>query len=243
MNLKKELSYIIWSIATLFIMWFIIFFKFYNNEYVIYPDIPNTWSDIINTWSDINSMWDKEKILISNQEWYLTKSLDNFPKVKFNNPVKDIKLIAEISFTDNFVKKYNYENSTWYFFALKFFVWNFDNWWYYNVYRKQNGAVWNDNKRWLVWAKLAYEIRDWVKWEIDLNYKVPIAVSADKWMPTYQVRYLNIEDYINNHIWEELPIWIYLSSVTEKQWREITKIKSLKLVYVWREADVEVISN
>ena len=213
--------------------------------------LSNTWEMITHvswkigwSWENISeNIWEYTKELIINQEWYKTLDLDNFPVIKVNNPIKNVRLIAEISFTDNFMKTYKYEDSTWYFFALKFFIWDLGNWWYYNVYRKENWGLWNSANRGLVWAKLAYEVRDWAIWYIDLTDKVPIAVDTEKWRENYQFTYIDMINYINSHLWSDLPIWVYLSSVTEKQWREITKIKSLKLVYIWKVWDVEIISN
>jgi len=37
--------------------------------------------------------------------------LEDFPKIRINNPIKDVKLIAEITFTDEFIRKYAYEDS------------------------------------------------------------------------------------------------------------------------------------
>lgn len=199
----------------------------------------DTWN-IITWYVATGEISEYTKVLISDKEWYEKRELSEFPTIKVNNPIEKIRLIADISFTDEFVNKYNYENATWYYFALMFFVWDFENWWYYNVYRKQNWTVWNSKNNDLIWAKLAYKIRDWETWYIDLDEKVPVAVDPSKRMPTYQYTYLDMKNYINSHLWQELPIWVYLSSVFEQKWRKFTKINSLKLVYVWTETDVEI---
>lgn len=199
----------------------------------------DTWN-IITWYVATGEISEYTKVLISDKEWYEKRELSEFPTIKVNNPIEKVRLIADVSFTDEFVMKYNYENAVWYYFALMFFVWDFENWWYYNVYRRQNWSVGNSEKDWLIGAKLAYKVRDWETWYIDLNNNVPVAVDASKWMPTYQYTYLDIKNYINSHLWEELPIWVYLSSVSELKWWKFTKINSLKLVYVWRESDVEV---
>jgi hypothetical protein len=243
---KKYIRYIIWwSLYIAVILFWIVSLKTY--KYFFHKVDINTWT--VNTWTigietgvDSNFISEHTKILITNQEWYpKNKTLDDFPKIKINNSIKNVKLIADITFTDKFINTYAYENSDWYFFALRFFLWGFDNWWYYSVYRKQNG--WVSNSFWhnLVWAKLAYEIRDWATWYIDLNNKVPVAVDPQERTPTYQYKFLNIEKYLNENIWKEIPIGVYLSSVSELYWRELTKIKELKIIYSGKEWDLKVI--
>lgn len=183
-----------------------------------------------------------EKTLITNKNWYpKEKKLEDFPKIKINNPIKDVKLIAEIAFTDEFIKKYAYEDSKWYFFGLKFFLGDFDGGGYYNVYRKQNWWVWNSYNHNLVGAKLAYQIKEWTTWYITLNNKVPVAVEAENRSPSYQFWYLNMEKYISENVWKEIYIGVYLSSVSELKWWELTRVKSLKIIYTGKEWDVEII--
>jgi hypothetical protein len=50
------------------------------------------------------------------------KQLSDYPKIKINKPINNIQLVAEINFTNDFKNKYDYENSTSYFFSLKFFL-------------------------------------------------------------------------------------------------------------------------
>ena len=72
-----------------------------------------------------NTYWEYRKTIIENLNWVKEdKVLDDYPKIRINSQIKEVKLVAEITFTDEFVKKYNYGNSNWYFFALKFFVWD-----------------------------------------------------------------------------------------------------------------------
>lgn len=229
----------------------ILFLMYWNKDLIknkfswwIYSWSINTWLVIIETWFKNDFIWEYTKNLILNKDWYnKTKTLKDFPKIRINNSIKDVKIIADITFTNNFINKYDYENSNWYFFALKFFLWDFDNGWYYNVYRKQNWWVWNSYNHDLVWAKLAYKIRDWVTWYIPLNDKIPVAVNPENRSPTYQYKYLNIEKYLNENIWKDIPIWVYLSSVKELKWWELIKIKELKIVYTGKEWDLEVIQQ
>lgn len=221
----------IWSIIFLFIKFPEKYFNINHPESINFVD--DTWDNV----------WEYTKLIIKDKEWFDSNELSEFPIIKVNNTIKDIRLIAEISFTNDFMDKYKYEDSTGYFFALKFFVWDESNWWYYNVYRKNDWSVGNSKKNWLLWAKLAYEIKNGATRYITLNNNVPVAVDTNNRSKNTQYKYLDIENYINTHLWAELSIWVYLSSVHEKDWWEITKINSLKIVYVWNESDVEVIKD
>jgi hypothetical protein len=91
-------------------------------------------------------------------------------------------------------------------------------------------------------AKTAAEIRDWATRYISLNNAVPIAVEATDRTPSYQFTYFNAEKYLNNNIGKEIPIGVYLSSTSEVKWRNLTYIKSLKIIYVWEKDAIEVIN-
>lgn len=235
----------------LFLIFFIIFliitilFLYEDKDIFKFIFQQSNWTNNVDTGTitpdfDVNKF--KSKTLIENQEWYSDLNIKNFPKIKINNNISGIHLIAEVTFTDDFVRKYRYEDSEWYFFALNFFIGSVENGWFYNVYRDQYWWVKNSEKHWLTWAVLAKKINETTIRDIPLNSKVPVAVESKNWTPAYQFKYLDIEKYLSENLWKELPIWVYLSSVKEVKWYELTRIVSLKLIYLWDESDVEVIN-
>lgn len=210
--------------------------------------VSTTWS-IVQTGLVITEDWPNntqliEKVIVS--DFVINKkypSISDYPVIRLNEYVEDLKLVVEIDFTDWFEQKYSYENSEWYFFALNIFLWDLDNGWFYEVYRKANGWVWNSIKHWLNWAKPAYKIKDWTEREIPITNSMRIAVGAEERTKEVQFKYFGWLNYLYNHIGENIPLWVYLSSTKEVKWRNLTYIKSMKLVYKWKETDVEIMGK
>ena len=203
-----------------------------NNQSSPVTEYPNTWN---NTGQEIQT-----KNIVSNFDTTITNhETENYPKIKFNKPVSDITLIAEIDFTDKFKEKYSYEEARWYGFALKFFIGNKDNGWFYNTFRKDNRWVGNDSTLWLDWRKPAYLINGGATRYIPLDEKVKVAVPYSSL--NSNLRYININMlwYIEENLWERLPIGVYLSSTRELEGRQLTKIKELKIKYYWDPEDIE----
>lgn len=207
-----------------------------------------TWN-IIETYTGLDLTWNvsnqkKEiykKILLENKDFWSVKekTYTEFPLIKINNFPENIKLIATIDFSDNFKSLYkDYVTSPGYWFALKFFIWNFDNWWFYNVYRKTNWWLWNDPRKWLDWWQVWNNINWWYTWSIPLSENIKIAVPFEKVSLWYQYQFINPIKYLE--IWKDLPIWVYLSSTKEVPWWKLMKIKELKIEYYWYEHDIIV---
>lgn len=240
MEREKYFKNLLLAWALVIVQWLFIFFysqyKQWSTETIVDN---NTWYN--DTWIN-NTISEYTKTILS---WFnnnnLVAYISDYPKIKINSKISQIQLIAEIEFTNNFKEKYKYEDSSSYFFWLNFFLWDFDNGGYYGVYRKQNWWIGNSTKNKLFWAKLANEIKDWTTRYIPLTKDIPIAVDAEKRTSNIQFTYFNAEDYLNNNIGKEIPIWVYLSSTSEVKWWNLTYIKSLKIVYVWEKNAIEVI--
>lgn len=218
---------------------------FSGNEYsdLVWVDIwsgnsPNSW-EINQSHSWNISIFEKDII-----NWFsiskISKTANDYPKIIIRNKLISAKLVAEIDFTDWFKNKYKYEDSNSYYFALKFFLWDFNNWWYYEVFRWTNNWVANSSKQWLYWAKLASNINWWTTREIDLS-KVRIAVEWGKSTENYWYKYFYWLDYLNSNLNKEIPIWVYLSSTKEIKWRNLTYIKNLKIVYYGKQDSIDIV--
>lgn len=217
---------------------------FWNNKEISNISWINTWDNII-SWDniDINSwitaIFEKD-IITGFSLNKINKTLSDYPKIIVKENLISAKLVAEVDFTQRFKNKYQYENSKSYYFALKFFLWDFNNWGYYEVFRWMNNWVANSSKQWLNWAKLAYLINGGTKREIDLS-KVRIAVEWWKATENYWYKYFYWLNYLNSNLNKEIPIWVYLSSTKEIKWRNLTYIKNLKIVYYGKEDSIEVV--
>lgn len=197
-----------------------------------------SWVLINESWLNKNNVFGQYELnIIKNFSITGDKSLSNYPLLKINKKVQKIQLVIDTTFTDSFTQKYDYEFSNWYFFALKFFLWDFDNGWYYSVFRKDSWGVWNSSNDGLIWAKTASEVNNWTTRYIDITNRVPIANNKE----SYWFTYINALWYINNNIWNEIRIWAYLSSTKEVDGRNLTKIKSMKIIYEWEKDAITLI--
>jgi len=244
----KTILKIIWVISLVCLT---ILLAIYFWDRKIFDDVFNrnsTWHVIINTW--INLTWsveikekkDYNKILIENKDFwnYKEKTYDMFPKIKINRLPENIKLVTTVDFADKFKSLYgDYVTSNWYWFALRFFIWNFDNWWFYNVFRKTNWWLGNDPTRGLNWWQVWSKINGWFTREIPLNQTIKVAVPFEKVSVWYQYEYINPAQYLV--LWEDMSIGIYLSSTREVEWRRLMKIKELRIDYYWYENDIVVV--
>ena len=108
---------------------------------------------------------------------------------KFNPSVKHyfdngstLKVCAK--FTQNFIDKYKYEESTNYRFALNVKI-NWVGGWYNTLRNKNNGV---SNRKWhLDWAVSAKEFVKWYCWNIPLNTKLKFA--SNTYVPWRQIVY------------------------------------------------------
>lgn len=204
-----------------------------NTEEIVSWEVTNSW--IISTWS-----WEPSSILENEKEhkievltwWIIIDTLDiwKYPKIQINSKITKWTIFYEIEPIDS-IKDWWYFLSDSYYFAFRFFVWDFENWGYYNTFRKSNNGVWNDLSLWLNGAISGKILKDWHKWIIPLQEKVIIAKDKE----SYGYWYINTLNLINSNIWKEVSIWGFLSSIKEypEWWWKITKIKSIIIVYEW----------
>jgi hypothetical protein len=240
-NIILILILIILSALSIFLIYKTYNFWIYLNNWYI-----NVWSWNIttgenHTWNN-ELLWTQKIQLISNKLFRNEKSFSTslFPKIKINRMPQNIKLIANIDFAQEF-KQYEYTKSDWYGFAIRFFIDSINNWWFYNVFRKTNWAVWNDYSRWLTWWILWKDINWWFEWQIPLYQNIPIAVNTENVALGNQFTYINPYNYLSNNLWKDIVIGVYLSSVKEFPWRKIMLIKELSLEYEWYKNDIEII--
>ena len=196
------------------------------------PIDSQTWTNN-NTWSiiEVPSTYGEHTLTILTGFMLdrVSKKESDYPSILVDSRVKNVVLVAEVDFPNWFKTKYSsYATSPWYFFALKFFIGSFDNWWFYNVFRNNNGWVANDGKRWLDGAKVWKDISGWHVREIPLDKAIVANPSGSYWYT-----YFYGTDYLNANIWRKVPIWVYFSSTKEFGWWNITLIKSLSIKYTW----------
>lgn len=209
-----------------------------NNDISVWLPIydASTWE--IPTWiNDPNSKDDNfTQIEVFSWDFSITTlEVDKYPKVKINKPIKWWKIIFDIEVVDS-VKDYWYFTSPKYFFALRFFIWDFKNGWYFNVFRSEFGWVENSKKSWLDWAIPGVMLKEWFTWEIPIDKEVIIAKNKDEYWYTY----INTLDIINSYVWKEINIWWFLSSIKEYPeggW-QITKIKRIYIDYEWEKDSI-----
>jgi len=91
-------------------------------------------------------------------------------------------------FTQDFIDKYQYEDSRGYRFALNI------NSWYYNVFRNKNNWVANSVKDWLTGAIPAYRFNEWYTWYVPYNTGVKVAGKKDNFWYVYQT-FTGIDTY------------------------------------------------
>jgi len=195
-------------------------------------------SELTGNIDNINKYWNFDIILTTGLIIKSdTKYPSMYPKISINSPISWLTLYATVDFTEEFKRKYQYENQKWYWFAIKFFIDDFEYWWYYNSYRTL--AWWVANIKWVANKnrRPAIEINWGYTWIINLTDPVKIAVwdnEVEKWYQ-YTVLKPTPIDYINSKVWQSINIWVYLSSVKELEWYKLTDIKELKISYTWYE--------
>jgi hypothetical protein len=193
-------------------------------------EVSNSWT--IETWSgEPNTILDNEKEhKLEVLTWSLiSSSLDigNYPEIKINSTISWWTILFEIEPTDS-VKNYGYFSSESYYFAFRFFIWDFQNWWYSNVFRNIDNGVSNDLSSWLNWAISGKNLKNSYIWSIPLDKNVIIAKDRD----SYWYWYINTLKMINDNLWKNIHIGWFLSSIKEVNgWWEITKIKSITIIY------------
>lgn len=214
--------------------------------YFLYPSFQKS-IDVVNIEniaptgiSDPDTNVKKEQTLVI-FSWSLevaTLSEDFYPKINIKAPIKQWTIYYTIEITDN-LKESWYLKSDSYNFAFRFFLWSFENWGYYKVFRKINNGVGNDLNLWLDWAIPWRKLNWWYIWEIPLSEKVPVAKS--KW--EYWYINLNTLNFINSNVWKKVSIWGYLSSVKEfPEWGwKTTKIRSIIISYEWEKWALEIV--
>ena len=232
LNIWQYLGVLLYITVWLFIAWKFLLPKYSNTIFspTISGEISNSW--IIQTWS-----WEPTTILDNEKEhrlevliWWLNlDSLDiwKYPEIKVNDAISWWTILFEVEPTDK-VKNYGYFSSDSYYFAFRFFIGDFQNWWYYNVFRKENNGVWNDTSSWLNWAVSGKDLSNGYVWAIPLHTNVVIAKDKD----SYWYGYVNTLKMINGNIWKKIRVGGFLSSIKEVNgWWEITKIKRITIIY------------
>lgn len=260
----RKTWFFILLIAIVAILWFFLF-----KEKVPIPDNWNNWTwNVItidpiftgnnSTWNNTLSTWNTttgqileevtthEVVILS--DFVMKKSNPfprDYPQVIFKNieKIKNPILVINATFTDDFERTYQYDDASWYFFALKVFMWSFDNGGYYDVFRNEAWWVKNSSAQWLDGAKSWREVAEWVTWEIPLFDTIKLAVEPEERKVNYQFKYLNFKNYIMRNQWNPINIWAYLSSTKEMKWRNLMYINEMKIVYEGFEWDITVSSK
>lgn len=224
----------------------VLFSLFLWKEYIININKNSTQSGNVLSWNIVktgdilswNDITTHSKIIWNWIEFYTNiLSKEFYPKIKINKPIKNIKLIFDITFTDDFKKWNTYNISHWYYFAFKFFLWDLDSfWWFYDVFRNKNDGVSNSINWELTWAQLWYTINNNFTWSISWE---KVKVAQPIW--TYWYTFIYPESYINSQIWKTIHVWWYLSSVKEMKWRNFTKINQITIEYEGDEDAIEVV--
>jgi len=239
---------VLWVIALLWLILFSIFliYKISNLLWNLNIINNNQLSWDVYTWTDSGEIW-PQKIILLTDTWFRNEnklSINFFPKVKINRLPENLTLVVNIDFSEWFKNLYSdYTNSAGYGFAISFFMDTFNNGWFYNVFRKTNGWVWNDYTKWLTWWVIGKDLNGGYIRRIPLNKPIPIAVDFEKVSIGNQFIYTDPSNYLNTKIWKETTFGIYLSSVKEIPWRRIMYIKELSLEYEWYENDIELLNN
>lgn len=139
-----------------------------------------------------------------NYQWKFNPSVSHY----FDNG-DTLKVCAK--FTQDFINKYKYEESSNYRFALNVKV-NWVGGWY-NVLKNKNN--WVSNWKWhLDWAVSSKEFVKWYCWNIPLNTSIKFA--SDSYVPWKQV----VNKVLPN-VWNLIA---YLSSTKELKWWELANI-------------------
>lgn len=212
-------------------------------------DIPSNIDNALTQWVAETWSWDPTTILNNSNEFKLVifswslinDSLDiiKYPKIKINSKIKTWKLIYEIEPIDS-IRQYGYFKSDTFYFAFRFFIGDFKNWGYYNVFRNTNDWVQNDLSLNLNWAVSWSKLLKGFSWEIPLSSNIKISKDKDSYW------YANISTLgmINSYLWKEINVGWFLSSIKEfpEGWWKITKIKSIVLIYEWEKNAIEVIN-
>lgn len=209
-------------------------------------------SKIENTEIRVDNQWSTEPIVVdepqpnvyNNQQkiifsWNLVVNdllETNYPSFSLQKPIEDVILKFEIDVIDR-MKNSWYLRSSNYFFAFRFFVWEFWKGWYYNVFRKANNWVWNDSSKGLNGAIPWTELKWWYNREIPITESVVVARPVDQ----YGYITLDLATYLNQKVWEEIHVGWYLSSVSEFEWWwQFTVFKKIVIEYKWDEDAVLV---
>lgn len=218
--------------------WLVFLIKSYLGTNLIWDknNTPNTSTWIAISWS---IYWQFEKVITEDFIIDGTRTIFKYPQIIIKKPIKNVYLQIDVEFSDEFKSMYSYKNSDDYFFALKFFIWDFNNWWYFSVIRNSNWWVNNSKDDQLIWAKSAKEINLGTSWYIPLNDTVPIA--KENW--NYWYEFMNSKLILDQSINKPLYIGAYLSSTKFQQWWEFTKIKKMKLIYEWYENSIDTINK
>lgn len=116
-------------------------------------------------------------------------------------------LIVTAKFTQEFVDKYQYEDSRWYHFALYLGDWH-----YYNVFRNEAGWVANSKKHWLTWAVPAFKFKEGYTRYIPITWQIKVSRKKSE----YWYIFIDSVDIKQDEI--------RLSSV--KEWVQIADIKT-----------------
>lgn len=204
---------------------------------------------VITTWDNLNTgslntgniviTWEYFQVIQFDKEIIINNSIVKnslYPTIQINDTISDVKVSFELDFTNYFKQRYSsYINAPRYFFALKFFIWDISNGWFYNVIRNEAWWVSNTRDNLLTGAVLWKDIMGWYTWTIPwANAKV---ANTDRvWYSNFSI--INV---INDNVWKQLRIWWYLSSTKDMKWRNFTLIKNIRIEYKWPENAIQFI--
>lgn len=243
--IKRNIGNVLWIMTLLsLILTSIVGIIFIINLFSNNPDI-NIWNWNISTWHIFS--WEiielQEKIILENSNFSNESNFNKFlfPQIIFNRLPENTTLVATINFTDYFKTTYpSFAFSNSYWFALRFFIDDLDNGWFYNVFRRTNGSVWYDKDRGLDWWVPWVNISNSYTWNIPLDI-VNIATTFEETHPWFQYKSFNIQRYIRNRLSSPLTIWVYLSSVPNVPGWQLMHIEKLSIQYEWYENDIIIV--
>lgn len=162
---------------------------------------------------------------------------NQYPSIRINKKIKSWKISFNVSVNDS-MKKSWYLKSDNYCFSFRFFIWDLDNWWYYNVFRNANNWVSNDQKIWLNWCIPWVVMANSNTRSIPLSDSIIVANNKDN----YWYHTINTLSFLNDNVGKEVNLWWYLSSVKEipNGWM-FTMINNIVIEYEWDKDAIEPI--
>lgn len=233
----------LWRVAIIILLMFLLSLSIYVIVYVLSNNISNKDNTIINT-AITNEVIENidtwmQKVLLTwpfhnNSE---SMGINQYPAIKINKKIDSWKISFNISVSDS-MKKSWYLKSDNYCFSFRFFIWDFGNWWYYNVFRNSNNGVANDQSIWLNWCIPWVVLANSNTRTIPLSDSIIVANDKD----SYWYHTINTLSFINDNAGKTVNLWGYLSSVKEvpNGWM-FTVINSITIEYDGDKDSIEIV--